>query len=205
MEAQHGTTALADVAEDGFPRNIHRTKVPLKELKPETLEYLTNWKKPNGAYILFEKRQFHLGRDMQYTAGTGLMTLSVEARPEQESKLGYYVFGKGFRIIDFGNFPSLNDKDPRRQRRAQMYSGHNGANPWDSLARTILGMMQTNPNWREEKAKYDAELEAARNKEQGLAAKVAALEAENARLKNGENTTNSTSVSGTRGRSQTRD
>lgn len=167
MDAQTPAVVLGP---DGFAQDIYRPKIPLAELKPETLNYLKGWKKPQHAYVLFEKREIHLGKDMNYRLGTGLMTLNLEARPEQESKLNYYVFKKRFRIIDYGNFPKLNDANPSRASKARMYSGHNGANPWDSMEQSILGIMGTNPNWREEKAKYEAE-------KSGLAAKLAAEEA----------------------------
>lgn len=149
---------------------LYKTKVPHSELKPETLNYLLGWKKPNYAYVLFEKREIHLNRDMSYRLGTGLMTLNLEARPEQESKLNYYVFKKRFRIIDYGNFPKINDNNPVRAAKARMYSGHNGANPWDSMEQTILGIMGHNPNWREDRARYEME-------KTGLEAKLAAAEA----------------------------
>lgn len=163
-----------------FDKDVYRTRVPLEELKPETLNYLKGWKRPNYAYVLFETRKWHLGKDMGLTPGTGLFTLNVEARPEQEQKLNFYVLKKRFRIIDWGNFPKLNDPNPNRAARARMYSGHKNANPWDSLENAILGFMQTNPNWKEEKAKFE-------DKERGLLAKVAAAEARLKALENKEN------------------
>ena len=168
MDAQ--TPAVVAALPEEYAANIHRTKIPLAELKPETLDYLKGWKRPQHAYVLFEKREIHLGKDMNYRLGTGLMTLNLEARPEQESKLNYYVFKKRFRIIDYGNFPKITDANPARAAKARMYSGHNGANPWDSMEQAILGIMGTNPNWREEKAKYEQE-------KSGMAAKLAAAEA----------------------------
>lgn len=149
---------------------LFKTKVPIAELKPETLIYLKGWRPPRGAYVLFEKRQVHLLANATYRLGTGLMTLNLEARPEQESKLNYYVFKKKFRIIDYGNFPKLNDPDPIRAQKARMYSGANGANPWDAMEQTILGLMNANPNWKEERAKYDSTVA-------GLKAKLADMEA----------------------------
>lgn len=164
MEAQ--TTHSEQLGPDGYPLDIYRPRVPLSELKPETLNYLKGWQRPRHAYILFEKRQWHLGGDMKLSPGTGLCTLTVEHRPEQEWKLSYYVLKKRFRIIDWGNFPKANDPNPARAAKAKMYSGQNGANPWDSLEQSIIGLVQSNPNWKEEKA----------NIEKGYQAKIAAME-----------------------------
>ena len=57
-----------------------------------------------------------------------------------------------------------------------MYSGANGANPWDAMESTIRGMMTSNPNWREEKTKYENDMAALRAK---LAAAEARLEITN--------------------------
>lgn len=178
MEAPATLPSEQDNPIPEYPSDIYRTKIPLHELKPETLTYLKGWKRPTFAYVLFEKREIHLGRDMQYRMGTGLFTLTLENRPEQESKLNYYVFKKRFRIIDYGNFPRLNDPNPMRADKARMYSGHKGANPWDAMEQAILGMMGSNPNWREEKARYEEET-------RGLKAKIAALEAQMKGANNG--------------------
>ena len=179
MEAQKNETVIPSIplGSDGYPLNIYRTKLPLSELKEETLKYLTDWKPPPHAYVLFEKRQIHLGQNMKYTAGTGLCCINFEARPEQEQKLNYYVIKKRFRLIDWGNFPKLNDANPARAARARMYSGSDGRNPWDILEQAIISMMQTNPAWKEEKA-------AMAEREQGFKAKIAEMEK---RLKAEEN------------------
>jgi hypothetical protein len=116
----------------------------MASVKPETIQYLTGWRKPNYAYILFEKRQFHLSGTGTIREGTGLMTLNVQHRPEQSSKLFYYTgASKRYKIIDYGNFPKINDNNPERAKLARLHSGPNGKNPWDALESQVKFLMES--------------------------------------------------------------
>ena len=138
---------------------------PMASVKPETLQYLKGWKRPKHAYILFEKRQFHLREGGNYVEGTGLFTMTVEHRPEQFEKIAYYTGPyKKFKIIDFGNFPKLNDSNPQRARLARMHAGKDGTNPWDGLEaqlRYAMGEGNKIAQLEKEKAGLEAKLAAA--------------------------------------------
>lgn len=120
---------------------------PLVEVKPKTKELLKEWRPPKHAYILFEKREFNLDHQHNYTPQTGLMTLNVEHRPEQESKLFYYTGPmKKFRVIGYGNFPKLNEGPERRRKQAKLYSDKDGTNPWDILEDRVRYFLNLDPD-----------------------------------------------------------
>lgn len=106
----------------------------LERVKQETIHYLKGWKRPRTAFILWEKVEYHVKENRW---GTGLFQMSVESRPEVGDKLRQYM-RKGYKIIDYGNFPKLNDSNPQRAAHARHHSGANGTNPWDLLERDIL-------------------------------------------------------------------
>lgn len=103
-------------------------------VKPETLEYLKGWRKPVYAYVLWEKLEYHVKENRW---GTGLFQMPVESRPDVGMKIQQYK-RKGYKIIDYGNFPKLNDANPARAQHARHHSGANGTNPWDVLEKDIL-------------------------------------------------------------------
>lgn len=142
---------------------------PMASVKPETLNYLKGFRRPNFAYVLFEKKQFHLKEGGAIVEGTGLMTLNVENRPEQMQKIEYYTGAvKKFKIIDYGNFPKLNDPNPQRARLAKMHSGPDGSNPWDRLEQNLLHYMTESTKISQlesEKAGLEAKLAAALSKQ----------------------------------------
>ncbi|MCA9811718.1 MAG: hypothetical protein KC483_02525 [Nitrosarchaeum sp.] len=181
--------------------------IPHSELHPETVDQLKNWRKPRHAYILFETREYSLRRPILDEKGKPipevdesgqvvkdekgrivykfyepglyhtLFTLNVENRPEIGSKFKQYM-RKGYRVIDFGNFPKSNDPDLRRAQKVKHHSGPSGENPWDTLAADTLAQMRVNPNWAAEKAeilarekditqKYNELLEAQNKKTRG--------------------------------------
>lgn len=138
--------------------------------KKETLQYLKGWKRPKHAYVLFETKEWHLGHDGQRRLGTGLMTLNAESRPEIAHQVEIYL-GKGFRIIDYGNFPKFSDKNPSRAAKAVHYSQGAGINPWDSLEKFIQQKMTSEIAWDEQRAALQSENDVLRKKLQDLEAK----------------------------------
>lgn len=133
---------------------VYKTIVQPKE---ETLKYLTGWRRPSHAYILFETKEWHLSHDGEKRAGTGLMTLNAESRPEIGHHIDMYL-QKGFRILDYGNFPKFSDRNPQRAAKASHYSQGAGINPWDALEKFVQQKMSSEINWDERSAKYESEI-----------------------------------------------
>lgn len=131
--------------------------------KAETLQYLTGWKKPRYAYVLFETREWHIKHNGAREEGTGLMTLNVESRPEQAHQIDIYL-NKGFRIIDYGNFPKFTDKNPSRAAKALHYSQGAGVNPWDNLEQAIKQKMKSEISWNVRETQLEDELNVLRKK-----------------------------------------
>lgn len=165
---------------------IFKPLIGLDKLQPETLSYLKDWRPPNWAYVLFEKVEYRLGQDMSFRKGTGLMTLNVEARPEQESKLYYYVHKKKFRIIHWGNFPKFDDRIKSRADRATMYSGGSGVNPWDMLENVCKDLMNSNSNWKAEKEALLARVQSLSQQNSAFQDKIAGYQALEAEKKQNE-------------------
>lgn len=129
-----------------------KTEVPVEELRPnqvgqleyqtmitplkETRQQLVGFTKPDFAYVLFEKREWHLKEGGYKVPGVGLMTLNVEGRADQSHQIDIYL-KKGYRIIDYGNFPRFDDPKPSRAAKARLYSQGAGINPWDELEKHI--------------------------------------------------------------------
>lgn len=151
---------------------IHQTIV---QPKPETLQYLTGWKKPRHAYVLFETREWHIKHNGSREEGTGLMTLNVESRPEQAHQIDIYL-NKGFRIIDYGNFPKFTDKNPARAAKALHYSQGAGVNPWDNLEQTIKQKIKSEISWNVREAQLEDELNVLKQKLEEQNAKKALRE-----------------------------
>lgn len=149
--------------------NIHATAVQPKE---ETLQYLKGWRPPKGAYVLFETKEWHLKSDGIREVGTGLMTLNAESRADIAHQVDYYL-NKGYRILDYGNFPKFNDQNPSRAAKAQHYSQGAGINPWDALEKYVRQKMEADVNWKAEKAAMQFEMDALKAK---LAAELAKKE-----------------------------
>jgi hypothetical protein len=141
-------------------QDVYKTIVQPKE---ETLKYLTGWRRPGYAYILFETKEWHLSHDGEKRLGTGLMTLNAESRPEIAHHIEIYL-QKGYRILDYGNFPSLSDKNPARAAKARHYSQGSGMNPWDSLEKFVKQKMASEIGWDEQKQTYENELNVLRRK-----------------------------------------
>lgn len=94
---------------------------------------LSGWIRPRHAYILWESKVFDL-RDRTWK--TSLFTMNVEHKPDIGDKIAYYA-EKGFKIVDYGNFPKTNDPITSRAARARYHSGPSGTNPWDHLEARI--------------------------------------------------------------------
>jgi hypothetical protein len=153
MQVEELFTSLAKQAKDekkAVEREERRLKLePFKTnvapMHEDTVNALKGWRPPadGGAYILFEKKQWNLTGEGSGEWGGGLMTLSVEARPEQTSKIDEYTtYPKNFRVLHWGNFPKLNDPNPERAKKARIYSGPNGSNPWDQLERHLFSKIK---------------------------------------------------------------
>lgn len=139
---------------------IFETAVQPKE---ETLKYLTNWRPPKSAYVLFETREWHLKSDGVREPGTGLMTLNAESRADIAHQVDIYL-NKGFKILHYGNFPKFNDQNPARAAKALHYSQGAGVNPWDALEKYIQMKMEADVNWKAEKATLQLEIDALKSK-----------------------------------------
>ena len=141
-------------------KEVYKTIVQPKE---ETLTYLTVWKRPVHAFILFETKEWHISNDGEKRQGTGLMTLNAESRPEIYHHVDMYL-QKGFRILDYGNFPKFNDKNPARAAKAHHYSQGAGINPWDNLEKFVKQKMASEINWDERASNYENEISVLKKK-----------------------------------------
>lgn len=135
----------------------------LVQPKPETLQYLSGWKRPRHAYVLFETKEWHLLNEGERRVGTGLMTLNAESRAEIGHQIEIYL-SKGFRILDYGNFPKFNDKNPARAAKATHYSQGAGINPWDALEKFIQQKISNDLGWEHERAALETELNVLKQK-----------------------------------------
>ncbi len=119
----------------------YQTKIqPIHE---DTKRELKGWKPPRGAYILFEKRYWELSEDLKEKHG--LFILSVEARPDIGFKLDQYCNDKKYRILDWGNFPQINDRDPKRAAMAKaQIDPQTGKSAWASLEDQLNSFSKTN-------------------------------------------------------------
>jgi hypothetical protein len=141
-------------------KEVYKTIVQPKE---ETLQYLTGWKRPTHAYILFETKEWHLLHDGEKRLGTGLMTLNAESRPEIAHHVDAYI-QKGFKILDYGNFPKFNDRNPQRAAKAHHYSQGAGINPWDALEKFVKQKMASEIDWDHRTAEYESEISVLKKK-----------------------------------------
>ena len=101
--------------------------------------------------------------DGEKRLGTGLMTLNAESRPEIYHHVDIYL-QKGFRILDFGNFPKFSDKNPARAAKAHHYSQGAGINPWDNLEKFVKQKMASEINWDERASNYENEISVLKKK-----------------------------------------
>jgi hypothetical protein len=134
---------------------IFQTRVP--PTSEETLKYLKGFRPPNHAYILFEKQEFKIVGDGEYEYGTGLFTLNVEHRPEQQTKIDQYL-RKGFKVLHYDNFPGVHQKSSVRMAKAKLYSGESQQNPWEELDVFLKASIENNPHWRSELAAKESKI-----------------------------------------------
>lgn len=168
---------------------VHKTKAPVRE---ETINYLTGWRVPNYAYVLFEKVQRHFyseeipdpsgetfidkdGKERVKTQrvtrsrwGTGLATLNIENRPERFSTMEQWI-RKGFRVIDYGNFPSLDHPSAVRRSKASFHKDQYGNCSWDKVKRWCDQQMSG-------EAHKQKEFKALANQNEAMEAKIRELE-----------------------------
>lgn len=104
----------------------------VKVTHPDMVKALTGWRPPKGAYVLLEVPQLNIVADGVREWGKGLMTLSCESRAQMQHHVDHYI-SKGGRVIHYGQFPKLNDPNPKRAEKAYQYSEGKGVNPWDAL------------------------------------------------------------------------
>lgn len=147
-----------------------------------TAKLLEDHRPPNHAYIMFEKRGYSLKPPGDLVPEFGIATINVEHRPEQAGKLDYYVMQKGYKVIAYGNFPKLNDRNPRRAQVARWHSGVDGSNPWDELERRCLFYMNRGKE-QSELAKVQQEKTGLEQKLSEMASKLEKLEATNDKAK----------------------
>lgn len=152
---------------------VFETRV--KPTSEETYTYLKGFRAPRHAYILFEKQEFKIVGDGEYSYGTGLFTLNVEHRPEQQTKLNQYL-GKGFKVLHYDNFPGVHRKDSAAMARARLYSGDAHQNPWEELEAVLEASIQNNPHWKSELAAKDEKLAVMERKLAETEAKLAKLD-----------------------------
>ena len=147
------------------------------EVDDETKGYLTGWREPRTAYVLLEKIEYKIQPDYSVVQGKGLMTYNVENRADHHGwKLREYQ-KKGFRIIHYANFPKLNDNNSARAKKARLYSGDSGKNPWDALEQELLTLMSGNPDVAQKLKDREDDLKRALAEKSTLEAKLQAAEA----------------------------
>lgn len=155
------TQKTSDTTPSNSPaRHIYKTLVQPKE---ETLERLRGWTPPKTAYILFETKTWWCSHDGSKRLGTGLFTLNAESRPDIGHHIEIYL-AKGYRIIDYGNFPKFSDKNASRAAKARHYSQGAGINPWDALEKLIQTRIQKDIGWEDERNTLQSELNVLRQK-----------------------------------------
>jgi len=132
----------------------------------EVKNELRGWKPPKDrAYILFQSKNYEYSRERWYEA---LFTLDVDGRPEQASRVDYYVMQKGYRIIHYGNFPKPNHPNPAIAKKAQMHIGSDMVNPWDDLENHVKRYMGIEAKQTAKETALLEQLKAAQEKNEAL-------------------------------------
>lgn len=108
----------------------------------ETKTKLNGWVPPRGAFVLFETTEVKYSLDGSKRIGHDLFTLNVDNRPMQAAKLQHYL-KKGFKILHYGNFPSLSD--PNTADKARLHSEGGKRPHWDILKSEVNHYMQMDP------------------------------------------------------------
>jgi len=136
---------MAKTAEEREQSRLKKEPWKTKIEVPETVaDLLRGWNPPKEmAYILFQTKNYEIGAE-EWRDGT--FTLNVDGRPEQTEKVAYYVMQKGYKIIDYGNFPRANHPNPRIAMKAQIHTGPDRINPWDVLENVCKQFMGIEAN-----------------------------------------------------------
>ena len=129
---------------------------------PDSIPNLTSWRRPKTAYVLLEFPQCNIISDGEFEWGMGLCTVNAESRAEVIGNVEN-ILNKGGRILDYGNFPKLNDPNPQRHDKAMIYSGGK-VNSWDALEKFVKNRMAGDMGWRDEKAEMEQEINALKAK-----------------------------------------
>lgn len=150
---------------------IYKTKY--KPSNEQVENALRGWRPPmTSAYILFERWRIEIIGEGEKIVTYGTFVMDVEGRPEQISKVEFYV-RKGYRILDWGNFHYLADADKESAKKAAMYN-----NAWATLEEDLKRIAEAN-DIRAENVSLKSENDA-------LQAKIAEYEAKLAKGRKGE-------------------
>jgi hypothetical protein len=106
----------------------------LKErLHSNTLEILQKTKEPRYAYVAVQVPKRKLGANKEMSIVGGLAIVNVEDQPSQVYILNDLTQNRNGIILCYGNFPTVNNSDSKKQEKYRHYSDPQGVNPWDSL------------------------------------------------------------------------
>jgi hypothetical protein len=145
---------------DASRPSVYKTMV---EPHPDSIPNLTGWERPKHAYVLLEIPQINLVANGGRVSGKGLATVNAESRAEVMHIVDQ-IISEGGRVLDYGNFPKLNDPNPKRAEKALHYSKGSGQNAWDALERYVKMRMAGDVNWKDERQKLEDELNVLRAK-----------------------------------------
>ena len=109
-------------------------------LEEQTRDALRGWTPPREAYVLFERWSIELVSDAEKRTRYTTFTFNVEARPEQFHKIEFYI-RKGYRILHWGNFHFLTDKDEESVKLAQLHK-----NAWQRLENELIRTVENSVN-----------------------------------------------------------
>jgi len=150
------------------------TKV--EPISKQTLDNLKGWREPQGAYVLYEKKYREWGQDKNGEVTFSTHTLLIGVRPDQGAKIEWYVRAKGMRVIHWGNFPKINDADPKRAAIAKQHvDPATGVCKFDELEAILMRLIGTDTSTKDiEMNDLKAKLAAAEKKAKELEKKAGA-------------------------------
>lgn len=179
MTTQNPSISTVDaVGRELSPADIKRLQKPVHKTryKPSNEQVenaLKGWRPPlNYAYILFERWRIEIVAEGDKAITYGTFVMDVEGRPEQISKVEFYV-RKGFRILDWGNFHYLSDANKESAKKAAMYN-----NAWATLEEDLKRIAESTD--------IRAENESLKSENDALLAKISEYESKLSKGKRGE-------------------
>jgi hypothetical protein len=132
--------ALAEPTPIQVKKSVYH--VPKARVRAATKEQLKGWTPPKGAYVLFEVMKKKLLPGGAHKVEPGLLLILLEHRPRQSEAINRVLREKpGARVIDYGNFPSLNDPSPARRRQAKMHTGPDGVCDYTRMEHFVAGLI----------------------------------------------------------------